>query len=58
MAEREQPYDPYVPSGQNAGGNAGQGNQRTQQLQAVRPPFSSHSQWIENTQDAFKSRYY
>ena len=42
MADREQPYDPYVPSGQHgagAGGNAaagGQGgNQRTAQLQAV-----------------------
>ena len=55
MAEREQPYDPYVPSGQNAGGNAGQGNQRTQQLQAVRPPFSSPSQLVENTRDSFKT---
>lgn len=36
MADREQPYDPYVPSGQHGGGNAGQGgNQRTAQLQAV-----------------------
>ena len=34
-SEREAPYDPYVPSGQGHGaGGAGQGNQRTQQLQA------------------------
>lgn len=32
MADREQPYDPYVPSGQGA---SGQGNERTAQLQAV-----------------------
>lgn len=36
MADREQPYDPYVPAGQHGGANAGQGgNQRTAQLQAV-----------------------
>ncbi|KAI9654309.1 MAG: SNAP receptor, synaptobrevin [Alyxoria varia] len=34
MADREQPYDPYVPSGQNASGAGGQGNERTAQLQA------------------------
>ncbi|ORY12302.1 synaptobrevin-domain-containing protein, partial [Clohesyomyces aquaticus] len=33
--DREQPYDPYIPSGGNAGpGAPGQGNQRTQALQA------------------------
>ncbi|KAI9725764.1 MAG: SNAP receptor, synaptobrevin [Chrysothrix sp. TS-e1954] len=40
MADREQPYDPYIPqNGNNAGGSGGQsgggqGNQRTAQLQA------------------------
>ena len=34
MADREQPYDPYVPSGQRGAGGQG-GNQRTAQLQAV-----------------------
>ncbi|KAF2465990.1 synaptobrevin [Lindgomyces ingoldianus] len=35
MADREQPYDPYIPSGGNANqGAQGQGNQRTQALQA------------------------
>ncbi|KAI9887907.1 MAG: SNAP receptor, synaptobrevin [Watsoniomyces obsoletus] len=38
MADREQPYDPYIPSGNNgaAGASAGQhgGNQRTAALQA------------------------
>lgn len=38
MADREQPYDPYIPSGNsNAGGsNAQGGNTRTAALQAVR----------------------
>ena len=40
MADREQPYDPYIPSGQNAGRSQGQGqgqdgNHRTAALQAV-----------------------
>lgn len=35
MADREQPYDPYVPSGQNAAAPGQNGNQRTAQLQAV-----------------------
>ncbi|KAF2190507.1 synaptobrevin [Zopfia rhizophila CBS 207.26] len=37
MADREQPYDPYIPSGGNAnagGQGQGQGNQRTAALQA------------------------
>jgi len=35
MADREQPYDPYIPSGGNQGGAAGApGNQRTAALQA------------------------
>lgn len=35
MADREQPYDPYIPAGgNNAGASAGQGNQRTAALQA------------------------
>ena len=40
MADREQPYDPYIPSGQNGGRSQGQGqgqdgNHRTAALQAV-----------------------
>lgn len=35
MAERDQPYDPYIPSG-GQGGAAPGGNQRTAALQAVR----------------------
>jgi len=35
MADREQPYDPYIPSGgNNHGGSANDGNQRTAALQA------------------------
>lgn len=34
MADREQPYDPYIPSGGNAGGSGRDGNQRTAALQA------------------------
>jgi len=35
MADREQPYDPYIPAGGNQGGAAGApGNQRTAALQA------------------------
>ncbi|GAB7346639.1 hypothetical protein MBLNU459_g1773t1 [Dothideomycetes sp. NU459] len=35
MADREQPYDPYIPSGQSGGSSAGRdGNQRTAALQA------------------------
>ena len=40
MADREQPYDPYIPSGQSApAAHATQngGNQRTAALQAVCP---------------------
>jgi vesicle-associated membrane protein 4 len=42
MADREQPYDPYIPSGS---GNAGQtgGNQRTAALQAVSIPSTPSS---------------
>lgn len=38
MADREQPYDPYIPSAGGAQGGAGAqagGNQRTAALQAV-----------------------
>ena len=36
MADREQPYDPYIPAGQTGGASAGQdGSQRTAALQAV-----------------------
>jgi hypothetical protein len=41
MTDREQPYDPYIPSGgaqAGAGAQAG-GNQRTAALQAVRASF-------------------
>ncbi|OJD11483.1 hypothetical protein AJ78_07759 [Emergomyces pasteurianus Ep9510] len=35
MADREQPYDPYIPSGSNQpAANSGNGNQRTAALQA------------------------
>jgi len=35
MAEREQPYDPYIPASSQAGGSSNQaGNQRTAALQA------------------------
>ena len=38
MADREQPYDPYIPSGSGQGGESGQnngnGNQRTAALHA------------------------
>ncbi|KAF2017368.1 putative snare protein Snc2 [Aaosphaeria arxii CBS 175.79] len=36
MADREQPYDPYIPTGgdANQGGQGQNGNQRTQALQA------------------------
>ena len=39
MADREQPYDPYIPSGGQGGQQGGQqpGNQRTAALQAVSP---------------------
>jgi hypothetical protein len=41
MADREQPYDPYIPSGGAQGGAGAQagGNQRTAALQAVRTQF-------------------
>ena len=41
MADREQPYDPYIPSGNSQpGGSSGNGgNQRTAALQAVRQYF-------------------
>ena len=35
MAEREQPYDPYIPSGGQGGAQPAAGNQRTAALQAV-----------------------
>jgi len=34
MADREQPYDPYIPSGNAPGASAAPGNQRTAALQA------------------------
>ncbi|KAL6245192.1 Vesicle membrane receptor protein (v-SNARE) [Rhinocladiella similis] len=34
MAEREQPYDPYIPSGGQGGAQPAGGNQRTAALQA------------------------
>ncbi|KKY15542.1 putative synaptobrevin [Phaeomoniella chlamydospora] len=34
MADREQPYDPYIPAGGNQGGNGAAGNTRTAALQA------------------------
>jgi len=34
MAEREQPYDPYIPSGGQGGAQPAAGNQRTAALQA------------------------
>jgi len=34
MADREQPYDPYIPSGGSAQGQGAGGNQRTAALQA------------------------
>lgn len=37
MADREQPYDPYIPSGASAPSG---GNQRTAALQAVRSTLS------------------
>ena len=41
MADREQPYDPYIPpGGQSAQGQSG-GNQRTAALQAVSERFIS-----------------
>jgi hypothetical protein len=51
MADREQPYDPYIPSGGSAPGGAGAngGNQRTAALQAVSPhdlqDFAECSRW-------------
>jgi len=42
MADREQPYDPYIPNGQGgSSGAARDGNQRTAALQAVRLPIHS-----------------
>lgn len=35
MADREQPYDPYIPSNGQGGGQQQPGNQRTAALQAV-----------------------
>ena len=45
MADREQPYDPYIPSGGAQGGAGAQagGNQRTAALQAVRASFHPSS---------------
>jgi hypothetical protein len=47
MADREQPYDPYIPSGS---GNAPQtgGNQRTAALQAVSIPGTPSLLWWNN----------
>ncbi len=42
MAGREQPYDPYIPSGsagQPANGNYEGGNPRTAAIQSVRTTF-------------------
>lgn len=48
MADREQPYDPYIPSGGAQGGNGAQngGNQRTAALQAVSPSRSRSIYWL------------
>ena len=56
MADREPPYDPYIPSGGAAGGagNAG-GNQRTAALQAV-CPFSLY-EFILHHPPSLSSRY-
>ena len=35
MADREAPYDPYIPAGGQGGGGQQPGNQRTAALQAV-----------------------
>ncbi|ODH44922.1 hypothetical protein ACO22_00545 [Paracoccidioides brasiliensis] len=35
MADHEQPYDPYIPSGSSQPATTGNGNQRTAALQAV-----------------------
>lgn len=35
MADREAPYDPYIPAGQAGASGARDGNQRTAALQAV-----------------------
>ena len=45
MADREQPYDPYIPAGGNAqaGAQGQSGNHRTAALQAVRPSRVSFS---------------
>lgn len=46
MADREQPYDPYIPSNSadpaagDAGAQNGSGNQRTAALQAVSVGFT------------------
>ncbi|PGG99425.1 hypothetical protein AJ79_08541 [Helicocarpus griseus UAMH5409] len=56
MADREQPYDPYIPSGssQPAGHSGNGGNQRTAALQAVGlssslPPLNRSSQHLQST---------
>jgi len=48
MADREQPYDPYIPSGGAQGGAGAQagGNQRTAALQAVRASFRLYSHFL------------
>ena len=44
MADREQPYDPYIPAGSNPSGSAPpDGNHRTAALQAVGGFFIVHS---------------
>ena len=49
MANREQPYDPYIPAGGSApSGSAAQdgGNQRTAALQAVSDLICSIPSWM------------
>lgn len=53
MADREQPYDPYIPSGgaQPQAGGAGQnGNHRTAALQAVGQELSLAPKLSRSTQ--------
>lgn len=46
MADREQPYDPYIPSGAN--GSQQGGNSRTAALQAVsRHLYSLEDPWTQ-----------
>lgn len=53
MADREQPYDPYIPSGQSGSSAGRDGNQRTAALQAVRQiPNISRCRYMEHWAEA------